>query len=32
VDIDEDGNADGQVKTSDLTPSLATMPPWDPSL
>lgn len=32
VDIDEDGNADGQVKTSDLTSSLATMPPWDPSL
>lgn len=28
VDIDEDGNPDGQVKTSDLTPNLATMPPW----
>jgi len=28
VDIDEDGNADGRIKTSDLTSSLATMPPW----
>jgi Rv2525c-like, glycoside hydrolase-like domain len=28
VDIDEDGNVDGRIKTSDLTPSLATMPPW----
>jgi hypothetical protein len=28
VDIDEDGNADGQVKTADLTSNLATMPPW----
>jgi len=27
VDIDEDGNADGQVRTSDLTSNLATMPP-----
>ena len=31
VDIDEDGNADGQVRTSDLTSNLATMPPWGPS-
>jgi len=31
VDIDEDGVADGQVRTSDLTSSLATMPPWGPS-
>jgi hypothetical protein len=31
VDIDEDGNADGQVKTADLTSDLATMPPWEPS-
>ena len=28
VDIDEDGNPDGQVRTADLTSSLATMPPW----
>ncbi len=28
VDIDEDGHADGQVRTSDLTSNLATMPPW----
>ncbi|HXX09045.1 MAG TPA: glycoside hydrolase domain-containing protein [Pseudolabrys sp.] len=28
VDVDEDGNADGQIKTSDLTFDLATMPPW----
>ena len=28
VDVDEDGNADGQVKTADLTSDLATMPPW----
>lgn len=28
VDIDEDGNPDGRVKTTDLTSSLATMPPW----
>jgi len=28
VDIDEDGNPDGQVRTSDLTSSLVTMPPW----
>jgi len=28
VDIDEDGNPDGRIKVSDLTPSLATMPPW----
>ena len=28
VDIDEDGNVDGQVKTADLTSNLATMPPW----
>ena len=31
VDVDEDGAADGQIKTSDLTPSLATMPPWEVS-
>ena len=31
VDIDEDGNVDGQVKTSDLTSTLATMPPWGAS-
>jgi hypothetical protein len=31
VDIDEDGNADGQVRTSDLTSNLATMPPWGQS-
>jgi hypothetical protein len=31
VDIDEDGNADGQVRTADLTSNLATMPPWGPS-
>jgi hypothetical protein len=28
VDVDEDGNADGQVKTADLTSNLTTMPPW----
>jgi hypothetical protein len=28
VDIDEDGSIDGRIKTSDLTPNLATMPPW----
>jgi hypothetical protein len=28
VDVDEDGIADGQVKTADLTSDLATMPPW----
>jgi hypothetical protein len=28
VDVDEDGNPDGQVKTTDLTSDLATMPPW----
>ncbi len=28
VDVDEDGSPDGQVKTADLTSSLATMPPW----
>jgi hypothetical protein len=32
VDIDEDGNVDGQVRTSDLTSDLATMPPWGSSL
>jgi hypothetical protein len=32
VDIDEDGNPDGFIKTSDLTSSLATMPPWGSSL
>jgi hypothetical protein len=31
VDIDEDGNPDGRVRTSDLTSNLATMPPWEPS-
>src|SRR5262245_2264036 len=31
VDIDEDGNPDGRIKTSDLTSNLATMPPWQPS-
>jgi Domain of unknown function (DUF1906) len=31
VDIDEDGNPDGQIKTTDLTSNLATMPPWGPS-
>jgi hypothetical protein len=31
VDIDEDGNADGRVRTADLTSNLATMPPWRPS-
>jgi hypothetical protein len=31
VDVDEDGNADGQVKTADLTADLVTMPPWGPS-
>jgi hypothetical protein len=31
VDIDEDGNVDGKVRTSDLTSNLATMPPWGPS-
>jgi hypothetical protein len=31
VDIDEDGNADGQVRTSDLTSNLAKMPPWGQS-
>jgi hypothetical protein len=31
VDVDEDGNADGQVRTADLTSDLATMPPWGPS-
>ncbi len=31
VDIDEDGNVDGQVRASDLTSNLATMPPWGPS-
>ena len=28
ADIDEDGNADGFVVNSDLTPNLATMPAW----
>ncbi len=28
VDIDEDGNPDGRVRTADLTSDLATMPPW----
>jgi hypothetical protein len=28
VDVDEDGNVDGQVKTTDLTSNLTTMPPW----
>jgi hypothetical protein len=31
VDIDEDGNPDGYVRTSDLTSNLATMPLWKPS-
>jgi len=31
VDIDEDGNVDGRVRTSDLTSNLATMPPWGQS-
>lgn len=31
VDVDEDGVADGQVRTADLTSNLATMPPWGPS-
>ena len=31
VDVDEDGIADGQVKTVDLTSNLATMPPWGSS-
>jgi hypothetical protein len=31
VDVDEDGIADGQIKTADLTSDLATMPPWGPS-
>lgn len=31
VDIDEDGNVDGQVRASDLTANLATMPPWGPA-
>ncbi|HMF26196.1 MAG TPA: glycoside hydrolase domain-containing protein [Pseudolabrys sp.] len=31
VDINEDGNPDGRIKASDLTSSLATMPPWQPS-
>jgi hypothetical protein len=30
VDIDEDGNPDGHVRTGDLTSNLATMPPWEP--
>jgi hypothetical protein len=28
VDINEDGNPDGYVRTADLTSDLATMPPW----
>jgi hypothetical protein len=28
VDVDEDGYADGQIRTADLTSDLATMPPW----
>ena len=28
VDVDEDGSVDGQIRTADLTPDLATMPPW----
>jgi Rv2525c-like, glycoside hydrolase-like domain len=28
VDIDEDGKVDGQVRTADMTPDLATMPVW----
>jgi hypothetical protein len=31
VDVDEDGNIDGQVKTADLTSDLETMPPWGSS-
>jgi hypothetical protein len=31
VDVDEDGNVDGQVRTADLTSNFATMPPWGPS-
>ena len=31
VDIDEDGNPDGHVMTSNFTSNLATMPPWEPS-
>jgi Rv2525c-like, glycoside hydrolase-like domain len=31
VDIDENGSPEGYVRTADLTPSLATMPPWIPS-
>jgi len=31
VDVDEDGSLDGQVRTADLTSSLATMPPWGSS-
>ena len=31
VDVNEDGNSDGRIKLSDLTASLATMPPWGPS-
>ncbi|HZP79761.1 MAG TPA: glycoside hydrolase domain-containing protein [Pseudolabrys sp.] len=31
VDIDEDGNPDGRLKTADLTASFAKMPPWDPT-
>ena len=31
VDVDEDGYADGQVRTADLTSDLATMPPWGSS-
>jgi hypothetical protein len=31
VDVDEDGNPDGQIRTADLTSNLATMPPWGPS-
>lgn len=30
ADIDEDGNADGHVMTSNLTSDLVTMPPWKP--
>jgi hypothetical protein len=29
ADIDEDGNHDGHVSVSDLTPNLTTMPPWE---
>ncbi|HET7806702.1 MAG TPA: glycoside hydrolase domain-containing protein [Pseudolabrys sp.] len=31
VDVNEDGIADGQVRTTDLTSDLATMPPWGSS-